>query len=447
MSVIAQLSFHTKSRALAPRSHRAWRELQSHDAWPVERLRAWSARRSIEIARFAFERSPFYRELYRDHGFSADDLRDPDAFSSLPFLTKEHVREHFDRIRTPEADRRTASRSISSGSTGEPLAVLSDRRAPVRAYEWRAMDWWGVAPWEHGATIDRDWRKGIRNLQHRIFWWPTQRRLFHTLRLEDATLERFLRDWERYRPQYVVGFIGGVSQVAAFAAARDVPLAPPKAVAVTAGPLFEGHRREMQAIFGAPVYNVYRSTESNWLAGECREQAGLHVYEDIKKLEVIRPDGSAAGIGEEGETVFTDFENRVFPLVRYRIGDRTAPMDGDCACGRPFRRVAPVQGRIVDALVLPSGRVLTGDIFDYFEGCAESIRQWQVHQREDRSIEVTVRLADARDAQRVAEERVERLRARVAGEVPVTLRVVDELRPVRGKFRPIVSDAVPAGAS
>jgi len=58
-----------------------------------------------------------------------------------------------------------------------------------------------------------------------------------------------------------------------------------------------------------------------------------------------------------------------------------------------------------------------------------------------------VRLADARDAQRVAEERVERLRARVAGEVPVTLRVVDELRPVRGKFRPIVSDAVPAGAS
>jgi len=440
MTAIAKLLFHSKSRLLAPGSHRAWRELRSHDGWSPERVAALSAARSTAIARFAFEHSPFYRELYRDHGFTGDDLRDPDAFSSLPFLTKDDVREHFARIRTAEATPRTASKSISSGSTGQPLTVLSDRRAPVRAYEWRAMDWWGVSPWEHGATIDRDWRKGARSLQHRIFWWPTQRLLMHTLGLEDATLERFLREWERYRPQYVVGFIGGVSQVATFAAQRGIALAPPRAVAVTAGPLFEGHRQEMQAVFGGPVYNVYRSTESNWLAGECREQAGLHVYEDIKSLEVIRPDGTAADVGEEGETVFTDFENRVFPLVRYRIGDRTSRLEGACACGRPFRRVATVQGRIVDSLVLPSGRVLTGDIFDYFEGCAESIRQWQVHQREDRSIEVTVRLTESRDALRVAEERVGRLRDRVAGEVPVTMRVVGELHPVRGKFRPIVSD-------
>lgn len=444
MTALAQFSFHTKSRAMAPASYRAWGELLAHDAWPAERIRALNAARSIEIARFAYVNSPFYREFYGGHGFDEADLADPEAFDSLPFLTKDHVREHFERIKTPEASRGTASKSISSGSTGEPLTVLSDRRAPVRAYEWRAMAWWGVDPWEHGATIDRSWRSGLRSAQHKAFWWPTQRRMFHTLKLEDATLERFLREWDRYRPKYAVGFIGGVSEVAGFAAARGHVLAPATAVAVTAGPLLEGHRQEMQAIYGGPVYNVYRSTESNWLAGECREQAGLHVYEDIKNLEVVRPDGSAAGLGEEGETAFTDFENRVFPLVRYRIGDRTARMAGDCACGRPFRRVETVQGRIVDTLVLPSGRVLTGDIFDYFEGCSDSIRQWQVYQGEDHAIEVTLRLTSAAGAQRVGEERVARLRAHVDGEVPVTMRVVDELRPLRGKFRPIVSDVVPA---
>lgn len=444
MSALAQLSFRTKSRLMAPNSYRVWKELLSHDDWPQERMRALNAQRSLEIAQFAYAQSPFYRELYRDHGFDDAAMQDPEVFASLPFLTKDHVREHFDRIKTPEASRRgNASKSISSGSTGHPLTVLSDRRAPVRAYEWRAMSWWGVSPWEHGATIDRSWRSGLRTAQHRAFWWPTQRRMFHTLRLEDDTLERFLREWDRYRPKYVVGFIGGVSQVAKFAAARGHALAPATAVAVTAGPLFEGHRQEMQDVYGAPVYNVYRSTESNWLAGECGEQNGLHIYEDIKRLEVIRPDGAPAAIGEEGETAFTDFENRVFPLVRYRIGDRTARLEGDCACGRPFRRIAAVQGRIVDTLVLPSGRVLTGDIFDYFEGCADAIRQWQVYQAKDFTIEVTVRPTEAPHAVAVAEERAARLRAHVGGEVHVVLRLVDAIEPVRGKFRPIVSDAEP----
>lgn len=431
---------------MSPASYRAWRALASHDAWSPEQLARVNAQRAGDIARFAYENSPFYRDFYHDHGFSAADLTAPDVFEALPFLTKDHVREHYEEIKTPDASGRAASKSVSSGSTGHPLTVLSDRRAPVRAYEWRAMGWWGVNPWENGATIDRSWRSGLRHVQHAAFWWPTKRSLFHTLKLDDSTLSRFLDEWQRERPQYVVGFIGGIAQVAAFAAQRGIALAPPKAVAVTAGPLFEGHRKEMQAVFGAPVYNVYRSTESNWLAGECAAQSGLHVYEDIKRLEVIRADGSPAAVGEEGETVFTDFENRVFPLVRYRIGDRTSRLDGSCACGRPFARVSTIQGRIVDTLVLPSGRILTGDIFDYFEGCADSIRQWQVYQGADFAIEVTVRLTEHHDAHRVAEERVARLRAHVGGETQVRMTLVEQITPVRGKFRPIVSDApTPAG--
>lgn len=445
MSLIAQLAFRTKSRALAPHSYNAWKKLSGHDAWKPEQVAELSASRSMEIARFAFEHSPFYRTFYSDHGVSVGDLQDPESFGSLPFLTKDLVREHFDEIRTDEANPRTSSKSISSGSTGHPLTVLSDRRAPVRAYEWRAMGWWGVEPWVNGATVDRSWRDNRRALQHRVFWWPIRRSLFHTLKLEDETLDQFLAEWERYHPQYVVGFIGGVSQVASHAASRGVRLSPPQAVAVTAGPLLEGHRKSMEQIFGGPVYNIYRSTESNWLAGECQEQDGLHIYQDIKNLEVIRADGSATDAGEEGETVFTDFENRVFPLVRYRIGDRTSRLSGACRCGRPYDRVATIHGRVVDNLVLPSGRVVTGDLFDYFEGCADSIRQWQVHQKEDYSVEVTVSLTDDPGARAVAEDRVGRLRGRL-GEVPVTMTVVDTVTPVRGKFRPIVSDVAPGDA-
>ncbi|MGV9194802.1 phenylacetate--CoA ligase family protein [Microbacterium sp. MC2] len=431
---------------MSPGSYRAWRELLAHDGLTAEAVADLRDRRSIEIARFAFEKSPFYRDYYSSHGFGATELRDPSVFSSLPFLTKDLIREHYDRIKTPEANDRTAVKSVSSGSTGHPLTVLSDRRAPVRAYEWRAMSWWGVDPWENAATIDRSWRKGVRKLQHHLFWWPIKRTLFHTLQLDETTLDRFLKDWERYKPQYIVGFIGGVSTVAQYAAAKGVRLHPTSAVGVTAGPLFEGHRREMEDVYGGPVYNIYRSTESNWLATECREQNGLHVFEDIKHLEVVNDDGSPTVGADAGETVFTDFENRVFPLVRYRIGDRTSRIDGACVCGRPFRRVTRIDGRIVDSLVFPSGRTLTGDIFDYFEGSSDYLRQYQVYQAADYSVEVTIRLTEHQDARKVAEERVARLREHVGGEAPVELKIVDEIEPVRGKFRPIVSDAPRAPA-
>ena len=222
MKTLKEFAFRTKSRAMAPGSYRAWQQLMAHDSWTMDQMTALRDRRRLDIARFAAQQSPFYRDFYGDHGFRSADLQDPEVFDSLPFLTKDHVREHFDSIKTSEASGRAATPSISSGSTGHPLTVLSDRRAPVRAYEWRAMDWWGVAPWENGVTIDRSWRHGLRKLQHKVFWWPTRRSLFHTLRLEDDTLELSMDTWRRDNPQYVVGFIGGVSQIGRFATNRGI---------------------------------------------------------------------------------------------------------------------------------------------------------------------------------------------------------------------------------
>ena len=199
---IAEFSFRTKSRAMSPSSYRAWQRLAEHDTWTPEAIAELNKARSLEIARFAYERSSFYWDFYESNGISATDLRDPEVFTSLPFLTKDLIRENFDGIKTSDATERNASKSISSGSTGHPLTVLSDRRAPVRAYEWRAMGWWGVNPWDSGTTIDRSWRSGLRKAQHALFWWPVKRSLFHTLKLDETTLDAFLEQWQKQKPQF-----------------------------------------------------------------------------------------------------------------------------------------------------------------------------------------------------------------------------------------------------
>lgn len=415
-------------------------ELCANEKLPAESLQLLRRQRAVRTARRAYDESPFYRELYSAHGFRPVDLYDPDVFDSLPFVTKDMVRENYERIKVPGASPRRTHPSISSGSTGNPLRVLSDRRIPIRAAQWRLLGWWDVHPWDNDATIDRTYAGRRRAIVRAVLWYPKRRLEFDTLDLGDDRMEAFVRAWQRHRPASITGFIPGVVAVARIANDLGLQLHPPKAVGVTAGPLIAGQRQEIERAFGAPVYDHYRSSEGNYMAGQCQFRDGLHTFDDIKNMEIVQEDGGQAAPGEVGTTVFTDFENRLFPLIRYRQGDRAAWIAGQCACGRPFRRMTSVDGRVTDYLTLPSGTVLVGDLLGMFEGCNDFVRQFQLYQGSDYQIEVRCILTDLPHARERAESRVAELRARVRGEVSVVLREVAAIEPLRGKFQFVISD-------
>ncbi|MCX7523028.1 hypothetical protein OSC27_12160 [Microbacterium sp. STN6] len=395
---------------------------------------------SIAIARFAMKHSPFYAEFYRDHGFSLNDLEDPSAFYELPLLTKEMIREHADEIRSDESTERNSVTSMSSGSTGEPLKVLRDLRVHARAYEWRLQRWWGIEPWANTATIDRHYRTASARRKQALLWWPSTRIQLDTFDISDEALEAFASAWKRTRPEFLIGYVGGVVALARLARVKGIEFESPRAIGVTAGPLPESQRAEIEDFFGAPAFDHYRSSEANWMAGECDRQSGLHTFDDIKNVEIVR-DGVHLMDESEGEVVITDFENKVFPLVRYQLGDLSSRILAPCACGRPHSRISPVRGRTSDFLVLPSGKVILGGLTGLYAGANEYVRQFQLHQQADYSIIVRCLLTEHPDAVEVAEKRLAALRANVDGEVPVSLEIVDEIRPTRGKFRFIMSDA------
>lgn len=440
MSRVGNAVFRVKAPGLVPASYREWKRLRRVDRLTSAQLEALSRESALRMARFAFAESPFYREYYTAHGFRASDLTDVDVLPSLPLMTKQLLRENAKRIPTSEATPRTTSRSVSSGSTGEPLALFRDTRVPARAYEWRLWDWWGVSPGDNVATIDRHYRTPREVFKQRALWWPALRIQMDTFDISESALDRFISEWERARPDYLTGYTGGVVSLVRLASAKGIALRPPKAIGVTAGPLLPAQRAEIESYFDAPVYDHYRTSEANWLAGECAQQSGLHLFQDIKHIEIL-VDGRNAVPDEVGEVVITDTTNRVFPIVRYAIGDLTAPIAGGCECGRPHPRVQPIQGRVIDALALPSGKVIVGGLTGTFAGMEEFVRQFQIYQAPDYSIEVRVILTSAPDAVVEAQRRVDRLRDNVGSEAQVTMRVVQQIAPIKGKLRYVISDA------
>ena len=444
--MIRRLAFKAKTRTVGRTSLAVHDELRRNDRLGATDLARVGAARAIAHARFAMEHSAFYRDLYTSSGIRLSDLDDPDAFASLPFVDKAMLRDHFDEIRTDEATDANSAVSKTGGSTGLPLHILRDERFPARALEWRLFDWWGVNPWDDRGIITRHMLTGAAALRHDLQWLPSRRVQLDAFRIDDDSVTAFVKRWNRLRPPFLLGYGGGVLDMARRLSRLGLEFAPPKAIAVTAAPLAPGVRQEIESTLGAPCHDHYRSAEVPWIGGECAEHEGLHVFSDVRRVEIVDEAGRSVPDGTEGDVIVSDLTNRVFPIIRYRLGDLSSVRPGACACGRAHPRLGPISGRRSDAVRLPDGTTIAGALGHIFDEAPLSVRQFEIVQAADHSVTLRCIPADDRQASDAGIRRAEELlRVATRGLVPVTVERVASIPQVGGKMRFIRSE-VPASA-
>jgi phenylacetate-coenzyme A ligase PaaK-like adenylate-forming protein len=93
---------------------------------------------------------------------------------------------------------------------------------------------------------------------------------------------------------------------------------------------------------------------------ECQARRGYHLREADLYVEVVDPiNGKMVSEGEYGEVVFTTLTRRGMPLIRYRTGDISRFIPGDCPCGTVLRTLEKVRGRISNRVDLGDGHYLT----------------------------------------------------------------------------------------
>lgn len=121
----------------------------------------------------------------------------------------------------------------------------------------------------------------------------------------------------------------------------------------------EPHSQEVRArieeIYRVKAYNSYGLSEMNGpgVAFECREQSGMHLWEDAYIAEIVDPQTlEPVADGEVGELVLTTLCREGMPIIRYRTRDLTRFIPGECACGRKHRRIDRITGRSDDMIVL-----------------------------------------------------------------------------------------------
>ena len=362
--------------------------LRKSQYWPLERIREWQLERLNELLLQAREHSPFHGE--RLAGIRLP-LRDLSEVQQLPVLTKDDIRAHQQEIRCTNIPEHRFVESRTGGSTGQPMFYYWDRQGQDwnRASVYRAAEWGGTALGERTVQMSGshfDYSQA-QSLASRITLFLQRYRDLSVAFLTEDLLEVYYETIMKWRPTGIWGYASGLDAFARHILEHHPDRRPTfvRGLFTSSETLFPEQRARINEAFGGEkVFDQYGSREL-YMASECEAHEGYHFHAEVIFGEVVDPDNQWCKPGEMGRILLTDLSNHAFPFIRYEIGDLGAMAEEEvCACGRALPRLARVEGRIADVIVLRD-RILTPPNFATLFSDLRGIRAYQIRQeRPDR---------------------------------------------------------------
>jgi len=102
-------------------------------------------------------------------------------------------------------------------------------------------------------------------------------------------------------------------------------------------------------------------------AVNCQAFAGMHVRENDILVEIVDENGIRVKDGELGELVITTIGMEAMPLIRYKTGDKTRFLTGECRCKSQLKRLDHVlrMGKESEIVALDEILFAYPEVIDY----------------------------------------------------------------------------------
>ena len=298
----------------------------------------------------------FYRKRFAELGITPDDIQTLDDGRKLPFTTKEDLRNNYPFGLACVPLKECTRLHSSSGTTGNPTVVLHTQKD---------LDEWANAVarclWMVGSRPEDVFQNSAGYGMFTAglgFQYGAERVGMLTVPAAAGNTTRqikFIKDFGTTVLHAIPSYASRIYEVMKEEGVnprRDTKL---RVLCIGAEPHSEEQRKRIEDNLGVKAYNSYGISEmmGPGVAFECQEQNGLHIWEDYFIVEIIDPVTlEPVADGELGELVITTINREAMPLLRYRTRDLTRFLPGECPCGRHHRRLARLQGRSDDMIIL-----------------------------------------------------------------------------------------------
>lgn len=407
----------------------------------IDKIKVLNWKRRVEIVQFAYSNIPFYKDFYDSKGFNPSMLKLESDWERVPILPKKLVRENIERIKNPNVNDRYIGIATTGGSTGLPLKIYTDKRFNWEVLGWRMFKQWGVSPADNVGIIHRRVPTTfIGKLKNRTLWWPTKRVYLNASSVNEEDIKKFVQGIISKKVVWLQGYVGGLERVADYINSKNIKISTLRLVWSTSAPLMDNVRLKMEKAFNCKIMNQYGSNEFPNIAMQCKESNNLHINYDSIHIDVISDDKYV--LDKEGDILVTCFENKVFPLIKYEIGDKGTILSASCKCGNQLPQLKAIKGRTSDSVYTPNGRYIDGNYLNsIFDEYPTIFDQFQVYQAKDYSLDIRVKIySNNIETQEALSKIKSTLENKTHGEIPVTISIVNHINDDNGKIRYIISE-------
>lgn len=348
------------------------RFLEPHiETMPRTELAALQERRIIDLVRYAWAHSAFYRQHWTKAGVDPEAVNSIDDFLAIiPTMSKSDMQAYRDRTGDPYAGllcvdpTELTSITSTSGTTSlpEPLPEIWSAAPPLPTISARDMWEIGVRPGDRVIVQTGTMRNYFDDFLHQLGVIP----IFIDTWVGEG--ERVLQAIEKYQVAYLQLMLPLVMEFERLEARYDMRklLASLKGAAFAGQPLGKVLTEKIRNDWGVDLY-TYTSAGDTGTAWEGREHDGYYLWEDTVFAEARDPVTDELAVdGGLGELIATDLDNFASPYIRFRSGDLVRLTRQPGAHGRTHSRFW-VAGRKGDETVVDGKAILVSQVWEAVE--------------------------------------------------------------------------------
>ena len=348
----------------------------------------------------AYNNVKFYKDKFDEMGLSPDSVKSLEDIKNLPFTTKDDMRDNYPFGLFAEPKKNIVRIHASSGTTGKPV---------VAGYTKKDLDTWStaIARIATAAGIGEEdivqiafgyglftggfgLHYGIEKIGSMIVPMSSGNTQKQLMLMQDLGVTGLIAT-----PSYAIYLSEMIEEM-------NIPRENFKLKYGLFGSegMSEEMRKSLEEKMGILVTSNYGLTEvmGPGVSGECHLKCGQHINEDMFYIEIIDPaTGEVLPYGEKGEVVITTLAKEAMPVIRYRTRDISYLIPDSCECGRTNWRLAPIQGRTDDMLIIKGVNVFPSQIESVVLGFPQVSPNYQLIVRRKNMLdylEVVVELID-----------------------------------------------------
>lgn len=270
-----------------------------------DELRSYCERKFIEIFRIAFDKSPFYYNLYSKAGITKNDIQKLSDIEKLPIITKDMVRHHSADILT--VPKRKVFPANTSGTSGSPLTVFHDIKM-IRRNQAYTVCSRRRSGFEFGQPlVSLRGHLGKNSLSMKVDVSNTL--YLSSYNISDQTIYIFYKKIQKFNPIAIEGYPSSLYSLSLKLKEHGLSLRIP--IAFTSSETLLSYQRELiEKILGTEIFDRYGLTESTIYLVENQNHDGYYEAPGYS-INEYRADC----------IITTSLINSSFPLIRYKVND------------------------------------------------------------------------------------------------------------------------------